>query len=97
MLKKALTAIILGLAIVTEATAGSIKYTYAGNDYGEWGTKKKETYDVAIRIDNPALIGKKITAVNASIFAIEGMKDSNRKCNWHFLTPPQGKAARRGG
>ena len=24
-------------------------------------------------------------------------KDSNRKCNWHFLTPPQGKVARRGG
>lgn len=77
MLKKALTAIILGLAIVTEATAGSIKYTYAGNDYGEWGTKKKETYDVAIRIDNPALIGKKITAVNASIFAIEGISNTS--------------------
>lgn len=77
MFKNVLTAIAVGLAVVAEATAGSITYTYANNEFGNWGTGKKETYDVAIRIDNPVLAGKKITAINASVYAIDGISKTS--------------------
>ena len=38
-----------------------------------------------------------ITNINLKFLIMKKTKDSNKKCNGLFLTPPQGKAARRGG
>lgn len=77
MLKKTILAALLCSAIMAEAGAAEIKYTYAGNDYGNWGTGKKENYDVAMRINDPELVGKKITAINASLFATENISSTS--------------------
>ncbi len=77
MLKKAITSAILGIMLVTEAGAATITYTYANEDYAFWGTRKKENYDVAIRIDDPRLIGKKITAINATLYATSGISHTS--------------------
>lgn len=59
MIKKAITTALLCSAILADAGAATINFTYAGKDYFAWGTGKKENYDVAMRIDNPELVGKK--------------------------------------
>lgn len=44
----------------------SVEYNYSdGKDYNlrEWGTGKKETYNIAIKIDNPCLKGLRVTAL----------------------------------
>lgn len=62
------------MALMTEAIAETITYTYAGDEYCVWGTSKaNETYDVAMRIDNSAFVGKKITSVSATIYAASGV------------------------
>ncbi|MDE6669955.1 MAG: hypothetical protein K2K26_09800 [Muribaculaceae bacterium] len=48
-------------------------YTYANDDLGYWGKGKTETIDVAMRINNPGLAGKKITSVKTLINATEGI------------------------
>ncbi len=54
---------------VTGMDAGTIKYTYANDDYGNWGFNKKEAYDVAVRIDDPSLVGKKIISARSFLYA----------------------------
>ena len=51
----------------TETT--SIDYAYGNGNYdlAIWGTGKKETYDVAIRVNNPALVGTTIKGVTLYI------------------------------
>lgn len=73
MIKKAITTALLCSAILADAGAATINFTYAGKDYFSWGTGKKENYDVAMRIDNPELVGKKITKISASLYATEGI------------------------
>ena len=77
MLKRSILAAILCSAIMAEAGAAEISYTYAGNEYGSWGTKKKENYDVAMRINDPELVGKKITSINASLYATENISSTS--------------------
>ncbi len=78
MLKKLFTSCLLGSAVVSAMAAeGTITYSYAGDDYGFWGKGKSEIYDAAIRIDDPALVGKKITGIRAVINAYEGIESTS--------------------
>lgn len=52
-----------------------VKYTYNDSEYGCWGKEKVESYDVAMRIDDPALIGKKVMSIVASLYAVENISD----------------------
>lgn len=51
-------------------SAAELPFTYntAGNEQMIWGTKKKETYDVAIRILDPALVGAKVTKLSVPFY-----------------------------
>ncbi len=74
-MKRLITSCILGAAMVSAMAAEStITFTYAGDEYGYWGKSKAEIYDAAIRIDDPALVGKKITAIRAVINAYEDIE-----------------------
>ena len=78
MLKKLFASCLLGSAMLTAMAAESaITFTYAGNEYGIWGKGKSEIYDAAIRIDDPALVGKKITAIRAVLNAYEGIESTS--------------------
>ena len=62
---------LLALAAATAASALAtdleFSYNYSNVAPGYYGTKKKENYDVAICIENPALIGTKITGVKVQL------------------------------
>lgn len=55
------------VSFMSYASETSIVYTYADDNLESWGKARKESMDVAIRIDNPALRGKKITDVRALV------------------------------
>ncbi|MDE6290223.1 MAG: hypothetical protein K2M16_01695 [Muribaculaceae bacterium] len=77
-MKKLLSACILGAAVFSAAAAEStVTYTYAGDEIGAWGKGKSEIYDVAIRINDPALVGKKITSIRALVTAYEGIESTS--------------------
>lgn len=59
------------------AAEGSLEYTYASDDLQTWGKGKSEIYDVAIRIDDPALVGKKITGIRALVSTAEGLESTS--------------------
>lgn len=63
-MKRFLTTV-LGALGVAAAAAGSVDYGYVAPDADAvlWGTAKAEIYNAAIRIDDPSLVGKKVTAV----------------------------------
>ncbi len=78
MLKKLISSCLLSSAILSLAAAeNTVTYTYAGDEFGIWGKGKSEIYDVAIRISDPALVGKKITAIRAEINANEGIESTS--------------------
>ena len=78
MLKKLMASCLLGSAVLSGMAAeGSITYTYAGDSFGYWGKGKSEIYDVAIRINDPALVGKKITGIRAVLNAYEGVEETS--------------------
>lgn len=78
MFKKLLSSCFLGAAVFSVAAAEStVTYTYAGDEFGIWGKGKSEIYDVAIRISDPALVGKKITSIRAAINAYEGIESTS--------------------
>lgn len=78
MLKKLFASCLLGSAMLSAVAAQSaITFTYASEDYGIWGKGKSEIYDAAIRIDDPALVGKKITAIRAVLNAYEGIESTS--------------------
>lgn len=51
----------------TETTSMDYAYGNGNDDLALWGTGKKETYDVAIHINNPALVGTTIKGVTLYI------------------------------
>ncbi len=61
----------------TAAADSSVTFTYAGSEFTSWGKAKSEIYDIAIRIDDPALVGKKITGIRALINAYEGVESTS--------------------
>ncbi|MDE5796691.1 MAG: hypothetical protein K2H75_06245, partial [Muribaculaceae bacterium] len=65
----------VGLAFSVSAEVQDMIYTYANDDLGYWGKGKTETIDVAMRINNPGLAGKKITSVKTLINATEGISN----------------------
>ena len=68
-MKKLTTLLFVLFALTSEALAQTTYGMFSG-DYGDlygYGWGKMETYDVAMRIDNPSLIGKKIKAVRFPI------------------------------
>lgn len=65
------------VAIGAAAAENEITFTYAGDGYGAWGKGKSEIYDVAIRIDDPALVGKKITGIRALLNAYEDIESTS--------------------
>ena len=77
-MKKLLSSCLLGAAVFSAAAAEStVTFTYAGDEVGAWGKGKSEIYDVAIRISDPALVGKKITSVRALVNAYEGIESTS--------------------
>ena len=77
-MKKLILSSLLAVAAVSASAAeASITYTYAGNDLLSWGRFKAETYDVAIRLNDPALVGKKITSLRAVLNASEGIESTS--------------------
>ncbi len=78
MLKKLISCCILGVAAASALAAeGNQTYTYASDDLQSWGKGKSEIYDVAILIDDPALVGKKITAIRALVNTAEGLESTS--------------------
>ncbi len=78
MLKKLFATCFLSSAMLSGVAAESaITFSYADDDYTAWGKGKAEIYDAAIRIDDPALIGKKITAIRAVLNAYEGIESTS--------------------
>lgn len=56
----------LGLALGVIPVFGAdigYSYNFAGNETGDYGTGKTETYDVAVRLANPSFIGAKVTGI----------------------------------
>lgn len=54
----------IGTALTFTVNAAEVDYGSAFLDnYDNWGTQKKEKYNVAIRVDDPGLIGKKVTSI----------------------------------
>ena len=62
------------VAPAAQAQQSSVTFTYANDDLVSWGKAKSEIYDVAIRIDDPALVGKRITGIRALVNASEGFE-----------------------
>lgn len=62
---------------LSAAEQRSVTFTYANDDLLYWGKSKSEIYDIAIRIDDPALVGKKITGIRALINAYEGVESTS--------------------
>lgn len=66
-IKSALILSLLAAAIPVAAGTVEFGYTYGSTEYMKWGAKKAQTYNVAIAVDNPALTGGKITAVDITM------------------------------
>jgi hypothetical protein len=69
MIKKALLlfAVCLGLAV---PSSSATEFTYrptGSSELSTWGTTRTETYDVAIKIDAPSLVGSKIKSVRIPV------------------------------
>ncbi len=78
MLKQLLTACAVGsIALSAMAAESQVVFTYANDEAGYWGKSKAEIYDVAMRIDAPALAGKKIVSIRAVLNASEGIDASS--------------------
>lgn len=67
LLTTALTGAALLYSVAAMGADTRTAFTYSGQDAEIYrlGTKKVETYDIAIRIDDPALVGKRIIGVEA--------------------------------
>ncbi len=59
---KTIISMAAGLAVVAPAYAVELDFSYntAGDPYDVYGFAKVENYDVAIRLDDPALVGSKV-------------------------------------
>ena len=79
MLKSLFVTCLLGTAVLSGMAAedSTVTFTYANDDFTSWGKSKSEIYDVAIRIEDPALVGKKITGIRALVNAFEGVESTS--------------------
>ena len=78
MLKKLMTSCFFATVVLSAiADDSTFVFSYAGDDYEIWGKGKSEIYDAAIRIQDPSLVGKKITALRAVINAYEDIEDTS--------------------
>ncbi len=78
MLRKLIVfSVLISATLSAMAENSSITFTYANDDLQPWGKGKSEIYDIAILIDEPALIGKKITGIRAIINAYEGIESTS--------------------
>lgn len=59
-------AFMLGISNIN-ANEVDYSYSFGENNYGLCGTEKAETYDIAIRLTDPALIGSKIKAFSVPL------------------------------
>lgn len=72
-MNKLLATLAIGAAAIMAAPAATVEFTYndiaLGDDFTfqGYGFSKKETFDVAIRIIDPALVGAKITSMRVPI------------------------------
>lgn len=67
MNKLLLTAGLAVMALTASASTLDFTYNFAGVNNRSYGFNKAETYDVAIRIDNPSLVGAKVTGIRVAI------------------------------
>ena len=79
MLKQLLTACAVGsMALSAMADESQVVFTYANDEAVYcWGKSKAEIYDVAMRINDPVLAGKKIVSIRAVLNASEGIDASS--------------------
>lgn len=78
MMKKLIFGCLLSaIGFSAMAAEGSLEYSYASDDLQTWGKGKSEIYDVAIRIDDPALVGKKISGIRALVSTAEGLESTS--------------------
>lgn len=70
----AVLAAFAGTAVCNAATA---LYSATGGDEKRqmWGTQKGETYDIAIRLDDPALVGKSVVGVRIPFVTSDALTD----------------------
>ena len=68
-MKKSILAAIVAVFQFVPLMADSAKeYTYVGDDrIVYYGTRRNETYDLAMKFENGALAGKRITAIRAMV------------------------------
>jgi len=64
-------------ASTTSLNSGEFYYTYddGNSSTGYWGTTKKENYDVAIHINDAALVGKTVEGIVLSLPTANGFSD----------------------
>lgn len=67
----------IAMAVGAMAIPADVTFTYAKDDIGSWGTLRKESYDVAMRINNPSLAGKKISSVRVMLNTADGLSDGS--------------------
>ena len=75
---KSTLASLLALCAAGSAQAGYTLFNYGSAnplDQEEWGTQKLESYDVAVLVKDPALTGKKITAITVPVVEDASMSD----------------------
>lgn len=70
-----LTAVVSALTALPASADGSLAFSYdtGGGSRAQWGTAKKENYDVAIRITGADLVGKQVTGVDIPLAATSGL------------------------
>lgn len=77
IIKTSMAALLAMLTALPAGAQGTLSFSYDTGDVQRtfWGTNKKENYDVAIRIADPNLVGKDITAVSVPIQGTEALSD----------------------
>lgn len=73
-MKKLILSCLLGAVLSASAAESTVTYTYACDEFRTWGRFKAQIYDVAIRINDQTLVGKKITGIRAVLNADEGIE-----------------------
>ena len=65
------------MAMGAMAETGTLEFTYADGELFSFGNSRKETVNVAIRLADPNLEGKKVTAIRAYINTSEGIANTS--------------------
>lgn len=81
-MKIRLLTLLAATAVTGSAMASSLDFTYnyAGQSPQIWGNSKAEAYDVAIKIQEPALVGAKIKGITVDVNSIP--KNVSRSRAW---------------